>query len=82
MPVAFKTRLKIALVSEEFQSTDEFRANDRDTMADKRQEWDIFKMNGNSGEWNVEYDLAVENESKVLALLFFYWRLQWKVHIS
>lgn len=38
MPMAFKTRLKIALVSKEFHSTDEFRANNLDTLADKWQE--------------------------------------------
>lgn len=43
MPMAFKTRLKIALVSEEFHNTDEFRAKNRDTLADKWQEWDIFE---------------------------------------
>lgn len=43
MPMTFKTRLKIALVSEEFHSTDEFRANNRDTLADKWREWDIFE---------------------------------------
>lgn len=35
MPMAFKTRLKIALVSEEFHNTDEFRAKNRDTLAEK-----------------------------------------------
>lgn len=43
MPMTFITRLKIALVSEEFHSSDEFRANNRDTLADKWQEWDIFE---------------------------------------